>query len=103
MLIKLSLKGDTVNPTELQRFHPFFNQIQVQSLKSILSVSKLTTLMCDTILYNQGDTLDSFYIVLSGIIILHSRDKGAVGICTFDHTCGEEAFSSPMLEFAVAQ
>lgn len=59
--------------------------------------------MCDTILYNQGDKLDSFYIVLSGVIILHSRDKGAVGICTFDNTCGEEAFQGAMLEFAVAQ
>lgn len=53
MLIQLALSPDgQINPNELIRFHPLFNSLSVTATKQLLSISKLTTLLCDTILYN---------------------------------------------------
>lgn len=50
--------------------------------------------MCDKILYKQGDQSEKLYLVLTGILILHNKDYGAVGIATMDNTCGEEVWFS---------
>ena len=103
MLVKLCIHDEQVNPNELQRFHPFFNQLSITSVKAILSISKLTQLMCDTILYSQGDTDDKIYLVLTGILFLHQKEQGAVGVVTYENTLGEEILQgAPKMEFAVA-
>ncbi len=59
--------------------------------------------MCDTILYGQGDTDDKIYLVLTGILFLHQKEHGAIGVVTYENTLGEEILQgAPKMEFAVA-
>jgi hypothetical protein len=74
MLVKLCiLDGSRINPGELTRFHPFFNQLSFNSTKNILKFCKLTKLLSGTLLYNEGEISDSVYIVLTGILVLHNK------------------------------
>jgi hypothetical protein len=88
------------------RFHPFFNTISLKSTKKILTYCQLTQLMSGTLLYNEGDESDKVYLILSGVIVLHNKEKGAIAVLTMKNTCGEEALfgdSLGKLESAYAQ
>jgi len=43
-------------------------------------------------LYSEGDVSDMVYLILSGMIVLHNKEKGALAVLTFKNTCGEETY-----------
>ena len=106
MLVKLcfdsplrkTLRGDEVsttksdvNPIELMKFHPFFNQLNYHSLKYFLSETNLCKLAPNTLLYERQQESHSVYVVLFGTIILHRETLGALGVLTMENTVGEES------------
>ena len=100
----LSHQSGRVNTKELMRFHPFLNTLSYTTVVQLLKIANLAKLMVDTTLYNEGQRMTSVYFVLSGILVLHNTDKGAVGLVTYDSTLGEECWhgKTEALEYAVA-
>ena len=99
MLVKLCFDGTArtnkskadVNPVELMRFHPFFNKLTYQSVKYLLSETKLCKLTTNQLLFSKDTPNTGVYIVLFGTLILHHEYLGALGVLTMDNTIGEES------------
>ena len=88
---KVSTTKTDVNPVELMRFHPFFNQLNFQTLKYFLTVTNLCKLAPNTLLYARSHPSKSVFIILFGTIIIHHDELGALGVLTMENTVGEES------------
>ena len=99
MLVKLCFDGTAkisksktdVNPVELMRFHPFFNKLTYQTVKYLLSETKLCKMSTNQLLYQKDSESTSVYIVLFGTVVLHHETLGALGVLTMENTIGEES------------
>ena len=79
-----------VSTLELRRFHP----IQIPAINMILKESLYIQLEDNQLLYKEGDDVGTFYIIIQGKLVLHSKSIGAIGLCHVNDqtTCfvGEE-------------
>ena len=87
---QVSTAKTDVNPVELMRFHPFFNQLNYQTLKYFLTQTNLAKLAANTLLYERENFSQSVYIIIFGTIIIHHDTLGALGVLTMENTVGEE-------------
>ena len=88
---KLTVTKADVNPIELMRFHPFFNQLNYQTVKYFLTETNLCKLAANTLLYARQHASTSVFIILFGTLIIHHDELGALGVLTMENTVGEES------------
>ena len=88
---QVSMTKTDVNPVELMKFHPFFNQLNYQTVKYFLTETNLCKLAANTLLYARQHESSSVFIILFGTIIIHHDTLGALGVLTMENTVGEES------------
>jgi CRP-like cAMP-binding protein len=72
------------------KYHIFFFKISSQAVRQLFKSLYLIKLSQEQLLYKQGDTQVSFFLVLFGKIVLHSKDLGAIGMVKMGDFMGEE-------------
>eukprot|EP00347_Sterkiella_histriomuscorum_P021290 403334523 len=79
-----------VSVVNLMKYHSFFYKISVQAVKQMLRTFPLIKLSQEQLLYKEGDTQLSFYLIIFGKVLLHSKDLGAIGLLRMGDFIGEE-------------
>jgi hypothetical protein len=79
-----------VSLLQLKKHHQLFLNLSFDSCKEIISNTPLIILEDSQLLYKEGDMISSAYIVITGLIVMHSKKLGAIGLVKIGDMIGEE-------------